>query len=67
MSRVAAIGDGENDHSLLLAAAESAAVANAVTSLKGVARRVTAGERGMGVAEFVDALAAGTVEPPARV
>jgi hydroxymethylpyrimidine pyrophosphatase-like HAD family hydrolase len=56
MDRVAAIGDGENDHSLLRACGQSAAVANAVPSLKEVAKWVMRAERGEGVAEFVDRL-----------
>lgn len=56
MGNVAAVGDGENDHSLLEACGFSAAVANAVPSLKKRARVVLKQASGRGVLEFVEHL-----------
>ena len=50
---VVACGDGENDHALLDSSEYSAAVANAIPSLKDRADRVTAQKRGDGVLEVV--------------
>jgi hydroxymethylpyrimidine pyrophosphatase-like HAD family hydrolase len=48
-----AAGDAENDHALLDAAEYSVAVANAITSLKQAADRVTLESRGDGVLEVI--------------
>jgi hydroxymethylpyrimidine pyrophosphatase-like HAD family hydrolase len=53
---VIAIGDAENDHSLLAACGLSVAVANAVAPLQLEAHVVTHGDHGAGVTEAVDAL-----------
>jgi len=53
-----AIGDAENDHSLLDCCECGVAVANAVSSLKKRAAFVTRGENGVGVAELIDELIA---------
>lgn len=53
---VAGIGDAENDHVFLSACEFSAAVANALPSLKERADIVTSGDHGIGVAEFIDHL-----------
>ncbi|HVL47786.1 MAG TPA: HAD family hydrolase [Candidatus Thermoplasmatota archaeon] len=57
-SEVFAIGDGENDVSLLETAAVGIAVANAVPELAAAAEHVTRGEGGKGVAEVLAAWAA---------
>jgi hypothetical protein len=57
-----AVGDAENDHSLLQLAECSAAVANAVLSLKDIAALVTRGAAGEGVAELIDELVANDLE-----
>jgi hydroxymethylpyrimidine pyrophosphatase-like HAD family hydrolase len=51
---VAAIGDAENDHAFLRLCGASAAVANALPSLKTEADLVTRASRGAGVAELID-------------
>ena len=51
-----AAGDAENDHALLDAAEYSVAVANAITTLKEAADRVTTGLRGDGILEVIDDL-----------
>ena len=51
-----AAGDAENDHALLDAAEYSVAVANAITTLKEAADRVTTGTRGDGVLELIEDL-----------
>jgi len=51
-----AAGDAENDHALLDAAEYSVAVANAITTLKEGADRVTTGLRGDGVLEVIEDL-----------
>jgi HAD superfamily hydrolase (TIGR01484 family) len=63
-----AVGDAENDHSMLRYAECGAAVANAVPMLKSDADLVLAGDHGDGVVELVDALAEGdlAVSPPVR-
>jgi len=53
-----AIGDAENDHSLLECSECGVAVANAVPSLKERAAFVTKGANGSGVAELIDELVA---------
>jgi HAD superfamily hydrolase (TIGR01484 family) len=50
------IGDAENDHALLALCECSAAVANALPTLKGSADIVTAGDHGAGVVELIDEL-----------
>lgn len=55
---VVAVGDAENDHSLLQLAECAVAVGNAVTSLKDVAALVMRGAAGDGVAELIDRLVA---------
>ncbi|HMN81702.1 MAG TPA: HAD-IIB family hydrolase [Burkholderiaceae bacterium] len=64
----AAIGDAENDHAMLAMAGLGVAVSNAVPMLKQRADRVTAGARGAGVVELIDAILQGDGElaPPAR-
>jgi hydroxymethylpyrimidine pyrophosphatase-like HAD family hydrolase len=51
---VAGIGDAENDHAFLRLCGASAAVANALPSLKAEADLVTRASRGAGVAELID-------------
>jgi len=53
---VVAIGDAENDHALLEMAELSVAVANAIPLLREAADVTTAGDRGAGVVEVIDAL-----------
>lgn len=53
-----AVGDAENDHSLLQLAECPAAVANAVPSIKDIAAVVTRGAMGDGVVELIDQLVA---------
>lgn len=53
-----AIGDAENDHSLLMKCECGVAVANAAQALKEVAAFVTQGANGSGVAELIDELIA---------
>jgi len=55
---VAGIGDAENDHAFLSLCERSAAVANALDSVKGKVDIVTRGDHGAGVAEFIDDLIA---------
>ena len=55
---VAAIGDAENDIALFEAAGLAIAVANAWPTLKERANVVTSGERGAGVAEWIDSVLA---------
>jgi energy-coupling factor transporter ATP-binding protein EcfA2 len=50
------IGDAENDHALLRSCECSAAVANALPTLKDTADIVTNGDHGAGVTELIDAL-----------
>ncbi|HWW78190.1 MAG TPA: HAD family hydrolase [Steroidobacteraceae bacterium] len=50
------IGDAENDHALLALCECSAAVANALPTLKGAADLVTAGDHGAGVVELIEEL-----------
>lgn len=57
-----AIGDAENDHSLLDLCECAAAVANATASLKENVSLVTAGENGSGVRELIDRLLADDLE-----
>jgi hydroxymethylpyrimidine pyrophosphatase-like HAD family hydrolase len=51
-----AIGDAENDHALLALCECSAAVANALPTLKSAADIVTIGDRGTGVVELIEEL-----------
>ena len=53
-----AIGDAENDHSLLMQCECGVAVANAAPALKEAAAFVTRGANGSGVAELIDELIA---------
>ncbi len=55
-AQVVAVGDAENDDSLLRVCGYRAAVANAVPSLKAIADLVTRHEGGRGVVEVVEAL-----------
>lgn len=50
------IGDAENDHAMLASCECSAAVANALPTLKGAADIVTRGDHGAGVVELIDEL-----------
>ncbi|QIG50402.1 HAD hydrolase family protein [Nordella sp. HKS 07] len=53
---VLGIGDAENDHAFLTASGCSAAVSNAIDSVKEVVDVVTSGDHGAGVIEIIDAL-----------
>jgi HAD superfamily hydrolase (TIGR01484 family) len=53
---VAGIGDAENDHAFLSCCGCSAAVANAIPSLKDQVDLVTKADHGAGVKEFIDRL-----------
>ncbi len=57
-NRVVGVGDAENDHAFLRLCGLSAAVSNALPSLIAAVDLVTAGARGAGVAELIDALLA---------
>jgi HAD superfamily hydrolase (TIGR01484 family) len=57
-----AIGDAENDHSLLMHCECGVAVANAAPALKEVAAFVTRGANGSGVAELIDELIANDLQ-----
>lgn len=59
------IGDAENDVAFLRACGLGVAVANALPDLKAHADRVTRDPNGAGVREVVDALLAGSLDPPA--
>ncbi|HEY0339666.1 MAG TPA: HAD family hydrolase, partial [Steroidobacteraceae bacterium] len=50
------VGDAENDHALLALCECSAAVANALPTLKGAADIVTTADHGAGVVELIDGL-----------
>ncbi|MGC1718182.1 MAG: HAD family hydrolase [Isosphaeraceae bacterium] len=56
--RVVGVGDAENDHAFLRLCGLSAAVSNALPSLIAAVDLVTAGARGTGVAELIDAFLA---------
>jgi HAD superfamily hydrolase (TIGR01484 family) len=64
--QVVAVGDAENDHALLALCGFSAAVANALPSLKEKADLVTSGAHGAGVVELIDAMIEDRLEPTAR-
>ncbi|MCL2726727.1 MAG: HAD-IIB family hydrolase [Polyangiaceae bacterium] len=66
-SDVVAVGDAENDHSLLGACGFGVAVANAVPSLKHRADFVTSQPRGSGVIELCELLLAGDLPLADRV
>lgn len=55
----AGVGDAENDHAFLELCECSAAVANAIPSLKQRVHLVTQGDHGAGVAEFIEEMIAG--------
>lgn len=57
-----AIGDGENDHALLMSGEYAVAVANAVPMLKETADRTTVGGHGIGVAELITDLVENDLE-----
>lgn len=57
-----AVGDAENDHSLLQLAECPVAVANAVPSIREIAAFVTRGAAGEGVAELIEELVANDLE-----
>ncbi|MEW6494050.1 MAG: HAD family hydrolase [Cyanobacteriota bacterium] len=57
-----AVGDAENDHTLLSLCACGVAVANALPMLKERADYVTKGERGAGVVELIDKLVSSDLE-----
>lgn len=61
---VVAVGDAENDHSLLAGAGFPVAVANALESLKQRAALVTNGAAGAGVTELADLMLADALEWP---
>jgi len=60
-SNVLGVGDAENDHALLRACGVSAAVANALPSLRADADVVTEGAEGAGVTWLIDRLLDGTL------
>ncbi len=57
-----AVGDAQNDHSLLTLAECPVAVANAIDSIKGIAALVTHAAAGAGVVELIDQLIANDLE-----
>ena len=57
--RTVGIGDAENDQSFLRACGFAVAVANALPTVKELAHVVTAGARGAGVVELIDAIISG--------
>ena len=61
----AGVGDAENDLAFLRICGRSAAVANALPALRDQVERVTQGERGAGVAEWIDLLLADGSVPEA--
>src|SRR4030095_2275680 len=61
---VVAVGDAENDHSMLSFAEYAAAVGNAVPMLKEAADLVLANDNGEGVSELVDGLVAHDLTAP---
>jgi phosphoglycolate phosphatase (TIGR01487 family) len=64
---VVAIGDAENDHSLLALAEYSVAVANAIATLKDAADRVTTAPHGEGVVQLItDLIAHDLAQTPPR-
>ena len=65
--RTIGIGDAENDRDFLSACGLAVAVANALDSVKEIADVVTAGERGQGVAEFIDRLQRGDFDDDSRL
>ena len=58
-----AVGDAENDHALLTMCGVGAAVANALPALKEHADYVCERDHGAGVAELIDRMLDGTLEP----
>lgn len=58
-----AVGDAENDHSLLQYCDCAVAVANAVPSIKATVAHVTKAENGNGVLELIDELIANDLKP----
>jgi hypothetical protein len=54
--QVAAVGDAENDHSLLKLCGAAVAVGNAIDSLKKIATWVTPAPAGAGVAQLIERL-----------
>lgn len=63
----AAIGDAENDIAFLRYAGHAVAVANALPEVKAIVHRVTKGERGAGVEEFIAELLAGMSAETERI
>jgi hydroxymethylpyrimidine pyrophosphatase-like HAD family hydrolase len=63
---VVGVGDAENDQSFLSICGYSAAVANAVPSLRERVHWVTRGVRGAGVVELIDRIIAGDLPKPMR-
>ena len=63
---VAGVGDAENDHAFLEMCGCSAAVANAIPSVKERSDIVLAADHGAGVAEFIEQIIAGTADTPTR-
>jgi hydroxymethylpyrimidine pyrophosphatase-like HAD family hydrolase len=61
--QTAGVGDAENDQAFLRACGLAVAVANALPSVKELAHVVTAGARGAGVVELIDALLRGDLVP----
>lgn len=65
-AQVVGVGDAENDHAFLTHCGFGVAVSNALPSLKEKAHFVTQGKAGEGVAELINALLKGQLEPTAR-
>jgi hypothetical protein len=64
-AEVLGVGDAENDHAFLAACGVSAAVANALPSLKAQVDVVTEGEEGAGVAWLIERLLGRDLHDPA--
>lgn len=62
--RTVGIGDAENDQAFLRACGLAVAVANALPTVKELAHLVTAGARGAGVVEVIDAMIRGDLAIP---
>jgi hydroxymethylpyrimidine pyrophosphatase-like HAD family hydrolase len=64
--QVVGVGDAENDQPFLAICGYSAAVANAVPTLRERVHWVTRGVRGAGVVELIDRIIAGDLPNPPR-
>lgn len=63
---IVAVGDGENDHALLMSSEYGVAVSNAVPMLKETADRTTVGDHGAGVVELITDLLHNDLETAER-